>query len=75
MCQRRERQHKGLTDSRSEKGIVQRGLTSSSTNHVLARTAVTEEAGFSLTLPSNHETPKIINADDQQISLTNFFPA
>lgn len=58
MCQRRESQHKGLTHSRSEKGIVQGGLTSSSTNHVVARTAVTEEAGFSLTLPYNHETPR-----------------
>lgn len=48
---RRERQHKDLTDSRSEEAIVHSGLTSSPTDHEVTRTAAAEEAGISLTSP------------------------
>lgn len=48
--QRRDTQHKGLTDGRPERAIVQGGLTSSSTNHVVASRAATEEAGNIRTL-------------------------
>lgn len=48
---RRERQHKELTDSRSEEAIVLGGLTSSPTDHEVAATAAAEEAGISLTSP------------------------
>lgn len=60
MSHRRDTQHKGLTDSRPEQAIVQRGLISSSTNHVVASTAATEEAGNMGTFreEQNHQTSR-----------------
>lgn len=60
MSHRRDTQHKGPTDSRPEQPIVQRGLISSSTNHVVASTAATEAAGNIGTFreEQNHQTSR-----------------
>lgn len=63
MCQRRETQHKGLTDGRPEKAIVPEGLTSLSTDHVVARTTAIEEEGITMYTCSrgeeyNHQTSR-----------------
>lgn len=70
MSLRRDARHKGLTDSRPEQAIVQGGLISSSTNHVVTSTAATGEAGNIGTFREepNQSNLKIIDRRQQEMT-------